>query len=180
MLLFLNDTAPEAGPRRPSAERDTRFGKEVNKPHDHGVPASDNIWGCYSRSPGTNGGCTVRLSLLRKGSLSRMSPSKRKKTKDAAHGQSQTGASYLVEIRRSNRSVVDPKQLFMALNAQGITLDEEYEPVVMAETRDSEGVVTEPSVILRIHVGSEKALTALEQHPAVIKVWPDTPIAPFA
>lgn len=110
-----------------------------------------------------------------------MSPSNKRKTTEATQGPNRAYTAYLVEIRHPKRPfVADSHKLIVSLNIPGIALDEEYEPVEMAETRAPQGAVTEPSVILRMLVRSKKALTELEQHPDVIKVWPDTPIAPFS
>jgi hypothetical protein len=110
-----------------------------------------------------------------------MSPSHKRKATEATQGPNRAFTAYLVEIRHLNRPfVADSKKLLVSLNVPGITLDEEYEPVEMAETRGPQGIVTESSAILRILVRSKKDLTKLEQHPEVIKIWPDTPIGPFS
>ncbi|MFN3273081.1 MAG: hypothetical protein ACK41U_00250 [Paracoccus sp. (in: a-proteobacteria)] len=66
------------------------------------------------------------------------------------------------------------------LASGALTLDPEFLPVAMAGDPEVEGFASQPrSYILRGTVASQDQLRALEADPLVLRVWPDTRIAPF-
>jgi serine protease AprX len=66
------------------------------------------------------------------------------------------------------------------LDLPGIELDRSFRPVQLKTSTDPRlGVSTRPSIVIRGTIPSER-IVDLERQPNVIKVWKDTPIAPFA
>ena len=59
------------------------------------------------------------------------------------------------------------------LAAAGLALDEDYGAVPLA----GEGGAT--TFVVHGEVAGEEAVQELERQPQVVRVWPDTPIAPF-
>jgi hypothetical protein len=60
-----------------------------------------------------------------------------------------------------------------SLAASGLALDEDYGAVPMA------GQGGETTFVIHGEVADDDTLGVLEQHPQVVRVWKDTPIAPF-
>jgi serine protease AprX len=61
-----------------------------------------------------------------------------------------------------------------------LTLDPEFVPVAMGGDPEAQGFSDQPQTyILRGTVETEDQLRALEEDPQVVRVWRDTPIAPF-
>ena len=58
------------------------------------------------------------------------------------------------------------------LDLEGFTLDEEYGVTPLGDG-------PEQTYIVRGQVADEAIVTALEKDPRVVKVWRDTPVAPF-
>lgn len=58
----------------------------------------------------------------------------------------------------------------------GFTVDESFDPVPMAAGPDGGG----PTVIIRGSVADQDAEEQIRQRPDVVRVWTDTPIAPFS
>ncbi|MFP5318918.1 MAG: hypothetical protein ACLGI2_11585 [Acidimicrobiia bacterium] len=60
-----------------------------------------------------------------------------------------------------------------SLEASGLAVDEDYGAVPMA----AEGGQT--TFVVHGEVADDGTVADLERHPEVVRVWPDTPIAPF-
>jgi hypothetical protein len=72
----------------------------------------------------------------------------------------------------------DRDALFRHMKELGLEPDPELDPVPMNE--QGSGAQRRPtSLIVTGTVADTAAIEALERHPEVIKVWRDTPIAPF-
>lgn len=65
------------------------------------------------------------------------------------------------------------------IDVPGLTIDHDYEPVEMVRAGREAAVAGESSYIVRGEVDDDK-LEEIRKQPNVIKVWRDTPIAPFA
>ena len=59
------------------------------------------------------------------------------------------------------------------LDLEGFTLDEDFGATPLGGSSD------EQTYVVRGHVAEEEVVTALEKDPRVVKVWRDTPVAPF-
>lgn len=61
-----------------------------------------------------------------------------------------------------------------SLEASGLAVDEDYGAVPMA------GQSGETTFVVHGEVADDGTVADLERHPQVVRVWPDTPIAPFS
>ncbi len=59
------------------------------------------------------------------------------------------------------------------LDLEGFTLDEDFGATPLGGSSD------EQTYVVRGHVAEEEVVAALEKDPRVVKVWRDTPVAPF-
>ena len=59
------------------------------------------------------------------------------------------------------------------LDLEGFTLDEEFAATPLGGSSEQQ------TYVVRGHVADEEVVAALEQDPRVVKVWRDTPVAPF-
>lgn len=86
----------------------------------------------------------------------------------------------MVEISvTADLDLQDREALDRRMKAMGVEPDPELEPVPMNE--QGSGAQRRPtSLIVSGSVADESTIDALERRPEVIKVWRDTPIAPFA
>jgi serine protease AprX len=107
----------------------------------------------------------------------------KKKNGRAADSQSpadeQGRISVLVEIKSpSGASRALEATALRQMNLPEIEVDEEYEPIPLTNTDSSSGASI-PTFLVRAFVKREEDIAVLEAHPEVVRVWRDTPIAPF-
>lgn len=80
----------------------------------------------------------------------------------------------LVELASGpGMSPVAALEVARRLDLPGFTLDEDFGATPLGGSSEQQ------TFVVRGHVDGEEVVTALEKDPRVVKVWRDTPIAPF-
>ena len=92
-------------------------------------------------------------------------------------GQHQGEAAVTVLVELHTPPVTAPLDLLALGRAlPGFTPDEDYQPVPMAQGPEGGG----PTVVIRGTAESSEALQRIQERPEVVRVWRDTPIAPYS
>jgi hypothetical protein len=92
---------------------------------------------------------------------------------ESAEAPADTGG-VLVELAAApGMSPVAALEVARGLDVAGFTLDEEFGATPLG------GASEQQTFVVRGHVDGDEAVAALERDTRVVKVWRDTPVAPF-
>ena len=102
-------------------------------------------------------------------------PNQQPPDQNASDQSTSKGTSNLVEVALAEGATAESVvAVFSEQKFAGITLDEDYEPIVMAAQDDQH----KETCLVRV-IGTEDALQVLHEHMEIVAVWKDTPIAGF-
>ncbi len=83
--------------------------------------------------------------------------------------------SNLVEVALDVETSIDSVlTIFKDQEFEGITLDESYEPILMAAPNEQQ----QATILIRVF-GNEASLEILREHMDIVAIWKDTPISAF-
>lgn len=95
-------------------------------------------------------------------------------SEDESPGAPPDTGGVMVELASGpGMSAVAAMDVARRLDVQGFTLDEEFGVTPLGEAS------AQPTYVVRGQVANKTVVTALESDPRVVKVWRDTPVAPF-